>query len=92
MYKFLFLLVLFINFFINKSSSADNFNQNYKKIDNDFETCVWSNINREYPLTIEYDLYDKLNLDTSPYVYNCNKMLKFTKNITIILFGILKIN
>ena len=76
MYKFLFLLVLFINFFINKSSSADNFNQNYKKIDNDFETCVWSNIKREYPLTIEYDLYDKLNLDTSPYVYNCNKILE----------------
>ena len=76
MYKFLFLLVLFFDLFLIEFSFAEKFNSNHKKIDNDFETCVWSNIKREHPLTIEYDLYDKLNKDTSPYIYKCNKIFE----------------
>ena len=76
MYKILFVLTIFLNLFFNTYSYAEKSDQDYKKIFDDYETCEYVDIKREYTLTIEYDLYEKLNLDTSPYVYNCNKILE----------------
>ena len=76
MYKILFVLTIFFNLFFNTYSYAEKFDQDYKKIFDDYETCEYVDIKREHTLTIEYDLYEKLNLDKSPYVYNCNKILE----------------
>ena len=74
MYKFLFLIFLFLNLFLNISVSDEKFDQDYKKIYDVYDDCIWSDTQVEHYLTIEYDLYDKLGIDESPLFLKCNKI------------------
>ena len=80
MYKNLFIIFLFINVSSNISVTAEKFDQDYRKIYDDYDDCIWSDTETEHFLTIEYDLYDKLGIDVSPLIYNCNKILKEVVN------------
>ncbi len=80
MYKFLFLIFLFLNIFLNISVSDEKFDQDYKKIYDVYDDCIWSDTQVEHYLTIEYDLYDKLGIDESPLFLKCNKILNEVVN------------
>ena len=80
MYKNLFIIFLFLNIFSNISVSDEKFDQDYRKIYDDYNDCIWSDTQIEHFFAIEYDLYEKLGIDESPLIYNCNKILKEVVN------------